>query len=308
MISYEQVDSMSNHTSPFTLGALDLSPVYPEMNPADAIAMTLEIPPLLEDMGYSRYWLAEHHGDKVAHSCPELLVPVIAERTRKMRVGTAGILLRLHSPLRVAKDFKLLHAVYPGRIDLGIARGTTSPEVTTLLRDGAQNEVNFESKVAELIGYLRENTEIAANPGGVSPPQIWMLGRNITSMNLAIQHGTAFCFAAFLVEPTVDLADSLNVYRTGFIPSAEFPQPVCSIAVAGVCAATDEKASEINQAENPISVYATVVGSPGTCGKAIRTLHEKTGVTEFIFLDLCRRMEDKVESYRLLAEELLQNR
>ena len=296
---------MSNHMPPFTLGALDLSPVFPGMNPADAISMTLELPPLLEDMGYSRYWLAEHHGDLVAHSCPELLVPVIAERTRKMRVGTAGILLRLHSPFRVAKDFKLLHSIFPGRIDLGIARGNTSPEMTTLLRDGAQNEVIFEDKVAELIGYLREKTEMVANPRGVPPPQIWMLGRNVTSMNLAIQHGTAFCFAAFLVEPTVDPTDSLKVYRAQFVPSADFPQPMCSIAIAGVCAQTDAKASEIAQAENPISVYATVVGGPRTCGEAIRTLHQKTGVTEFIFLDLCERMEDKLESYRLLAEELL---
>ena len=299
---------MSNHMPPFTLGALDLSPVYPEMNPADAISMTLEQPPLLEDMGYSRYWLAEHHGDKLAHSCPELLVPVIAERTRKMRVGTAGILLRLHSPLRVAKDFKLLHAIYPGRIDLGIARGHTSPETTALLRDGAQNEVNFEGKVEELIGYLREDREMLANPRGVPPPQIWMLGRNVTSMNLAIQLGTAFCFAAFLVEPTADLADPIKVYQTQFVPSADFPHPMCSIAVAGACAQTDAKALEMAHAESPIGVYATVVGSPRTCGEAIRTLHQKTGVTEFIFLDLCRYLEDKLESYRLLAEELLQNR
>lgn len=299
---------MSNHTPPFTLGALDLSPVYPGTNPADAIRLTLELPPLLEEMGYSRYWLAEHHGEIVAHSCPELLVPIIAERTRKMRVGTAGILLRLHSPLRVAKDFKLLHAIFPGRIDLGIARGKTSPEMTALLRDGALDEVNFEGKVEELIGYLREKTEIVANPQGVPPPQLWMLGRNVTSMNLAIQHGTAFCFAAFLVEPTVDPADSIKTYQTQFIPSTDFPEPMCSIAVAGICAATDAQASEMVQRENPVSVYTTVVGSPRTCGEAIRTLHEKTGVTEFIFLDLCERMEDKVESYRLLAEELLQNK
>src|SRR5712671_3615743 len=101
--------------SQFTLGALDLSPVPAGASPAAAIQTTLQTAPLLEGFGYSRYWMAEHHGAFVSHSSPELLVPVIAGLTKKMRVGVAGILLRLHSPLKVAKNFRLLEAVYPGR-------------------------------------------------------------------------------------------------------------------------------------------------------------------------------------------------
>jgi Luciferase-like monooxygenase len=134
---------MSNGLPPLTLGALDLSPVFRGMKPVDAIAMTLEIAPMHEAFGYSRYWLAEHHGPKVAHSSPELLVSIIAARTQRMHIGTAGILLRLHSPLKVAKKNRLLHSIFPDRIDLGIARGGTAPEQEILLRSGAGEEVSL---------------------------------------------------------------------------------------------------------------------------------------------------------------------
>lgn len=296
---------MSNGLPPLTLGALDLSPVFRGMKPVDAIAMTLEIAPMLEAFGYSRYWLAEHHGPKVAHSSPELLVSIIAARTQRMHIGTAGILLRLHSPLKVAKNFRLLHSIFPDRIDLGIARGGTAPEQEILLRSGASEEVTFESKVSDLLAYLRETTEVVANPQGVRPPQIWMLGSNATSMHLATLHGTAFCFASFLANRAIDPADVLKVYRAEFLPSADFPEPKGSIAFAGVCANTDARAEELAQQETPIGLFPTIVGSQKSCGHAVRELHLKTGITEFVFLDLCHRFEDKLESYRLLAEELL---
>ncbi len=296
---------MSNRLPPLTLGALDLSPVFRGTEPVDAIAMTLEIAPMLEAFGYSRYWLAEHHGPKVAHSSPELLVPIIAARTQRMHIGTAGILLRLHSPLKVAKNFRLLQSIFPDRIDLGIARGGTVPEQEILLRNGASKEVSFESKVSDLLAYLRETTEIVANPQGVRPPQIWMLGSNVTSMHLATLHGTAFCFASFLANRAIDPATVLSVYRAEFLPSADFPEPKGSIAFAGVCAHTDTRAAELAQEETPIGLFPTVVGSPKSCGQAVRELHLRTGITEFVFLDLCHRVEDKLESYRLLAEELL---
>jgi len=145
---------MSKSLLRFTLGALDLSPVFAGTKASDAIEMTLKVAPALEGFGYSRYWLAEHHGPMVAHSSPELLVPVIAGLTKRMRVGTAGILLRLYSPFKVAKDFRLLHSVFPDRIDLGIARGTAR-EQELLLRDGVNSQVNFEQKVSDLVSFLR---------------------------------------------------------------------------------------------------------------------------------------------------------
>ena len=296
---------MPKHVPPFTLGALELSPVFPGINPSEAVAMTLEIAPMLEGFGYSRYWLAEHHSSKVAHSCPELLLPLIAVRTQRMRIGAGGILLRLHSPLKIAKDFKLLHSIFPNRIDLGIARGGTPPEMTKLLRNSSAEEASFENQISELLCYLRETATIVANPQGVQPPEVWMLGSNVTSMHLAALHGTAFCFACFLANPATDPANVLKIYSREFAASAEFVEPKSSIAFAGVCMRTDARAQELAQKETPIGMYPTVVGSPKTCGDVVRNLHGRTGVTEFVFLDMCQRLEDKLESYRLLAEELL---
>ena len=295
---------MSKSLPQFTLGALDLSPVFAGTRSSDSIQMTLKVAPELEGFGYSRYWLAEHHGPMVAHSSPELLVPVIAGLTKRMRVGTAGILLRLYSPFKVAKDFRLLHAVFPDRIDLGIARGTAR-EQELLLRDGASSDVNFAEKVSDLVSFLRGTAAMPANPLHVPPPQIWMLGRSTSSMRLATIHGTAFCFACFLAGQTVDPAAVLATYRSQFKPSADCPEPKCSIAVAGVCASTDAKAAELVNQETPIGVDSTVVGSPKSCARKIRELHHSTGATEFIFLDMCQQIEDKLESYRLLAEALL---
>jgi luciferase family oxidoreductase group 1 len=290
--------------SPFTLGALDLTPVPADASPVAAIQTTLQIAPVLEGFGYSRYWMAEHHGPFVSHSSPELLVPVIAGLTKKMRVGVAGILLRLHSPLKVAKNFRLLEAVYPGRIDLGIARATTKPEQEVLLRDGNRCEVDFEKKVGELVSFLRENSGQFANPQDVPAPPIWMLGSNTTSMRLASVHGTSFCYAAFLA-PKGDPAGVLSAYRAEFTPSEDLPEPKYSIAVAGICASTDARALELLGDEYPVGAWPGVVGSQETCLRILRTLHEDTGATEFVFLDMCLRAEDKVESYRLLAEALL---
>ena len=144
-----------------------------------------------------------------------------------------------------------------------------------------------------------------ANPLHVPPPQIWMLGRSTSSMRLATIHGTAFCFACFLADQAVDPAAVLATYRAEFKPSADCLEPKCSIAVAGVCATTDTKAAELVNQETPIGVDSTVVGSPESCARKIRELHHQTGATEFIFLDMCQQIEDKLESYRLLAEALL---
>src|SRR5258708_36849879 len=127
---------MSPSLPQFPLGALDLSPVLPGGTPVDAIHTTLQTAPVLEGFGYSRYWLAGHHGPFVSHSSPELLVPVLAGLTKKKRVGVAGILLRLHSPVKVAKNLRLLPGLYPRRGDLGIARATPKPEPAVLLCAG----------------------------------------------------------------------------------------------------------------------------------------------------------------------------
>lgn len=288
----------------FSLGALDLSPVYPGKTAQDAVWETLELAPRVEEFGYSRYWLAEHHGPRIAHSSPELLLPVVAGLTQRMRIGTAGVLLLFYSPLKVAKNFRLLHSIYPDRVDLGLARGMLNPETTTLLRDGATDPVDYQTKVSDLVGYLRGNSKIVVNPHNAFPPEVWMLGSNTTSLELAANHGTAFCFAGFL-NKSQDLPELMARYRADFKPSIEMRAPKCAIALAGVCAATDAAAQALLPADIPYQVHPTMVGSQDTCRRQLEKLRCETEVTEFIFLDMCRAFEDRVDSYRRLAEAVL---
>src|SRR5581483_11921742 len=219
------------------LGVLDFSPVHPGMRAEDAIGATLQLAPTVESFGYSRYWLGEHHSSSVAHSCPELLIPAIVGLTDRMRVGPAGILLGLYSPFKVAKTFKLLHALYPDRVDLGIARGGVTddiqPLVQPLVRHGIDQDAEFKMKVAELVSYLRGTSRITFNPD-VRPPDIWMLGSQTTSMQMAACHGTAFSLAKFLGKEPIDEASVFSTYRDKFLPTHHLPEPTCNIAVAGV--------------------------------------------------------------------------
>src|SRR5579859_4681025 len=122
----------------FQLGALDLCRLYDGHKPSDTVWETIELAQLLESYGYGRYWLAEHHTADVAHSSPEILTPIVAGLTRRIIVGPAGVLLRFHSPLKVAKDFRLLHTLYPGRVDLGLARGGVPEIIEKELRQSSK--------------------------------------------------------------------------------------------------------------------------------------------------------------------------
>ncbi|MBV9762784.1 MAG: MsnO8 family LLM class oxidoreductase [Acidobacteriaceae bacterium] len=289
--------------SSFTLGALDFSAVFPGSSTGEALWNTLELAPYLESLGYVRYWLGEHHSPRVAHSSPELLVSLIAGLTDRMKVGTAGVLLRLHSPLKVAKDFQLLEAVYPSRIDLGIARGSAAPPVETLLRDGATHEINFEDKVTELLSYVRGSANVAVHPRSATPPEVWLLGSNKVSMQLAAAHATAFCYAHFIAH--AEPSTVINAYREQFRASPGFSEPKCSIALAGICASSDNQAQALTVAEPPVSVVQTIIGSAEKWRREIESLKEQTGVTEFVILDMCQSDADKRNSYRLLAEAIL---
>jgi alkanesulfonate monooxygenase SsuD/methylene tetrahydromethanopterin reductase-like flavin-dependent oxidoreductase (luciferase family) len=132
-----------------------------------------------------------------------------------------------------------------------------------------------------------------------------MLGQNTISMELAARHGTAFSFAAFLAGPNVDEAMVLERYRGTFQPTSELAEPKCSIAVAGVCARTDAEARTLLNNDSPIGVFPTVVGSPKTCAHEIWAHYARTGITEFVFLDMCRALNDRRDSYQLLASALL---
>jgi luciferase family oxidoreductase group 1 len=296
-----------NNTPCFELGALDLCRVRDGVRHSEMIWETLDLAPRLETFGYSRYWIAEHHSEQVAHSSPEVLIPILAGVTDRIRIGAAGVLLRYHSPFKVANSFRLLHAVFPRRIDLGLARGSV-PELTReLLLGRGVEETAYEDKVEQLLEFLRGQGKTGATPLGVFPPEVWLLGSKIVSAALAAQNGTCFCFARFLGYGSDDCSEAINQYKECFVGSKELAQPRWCVAVAGVCAESESRARELaggKVGDNVRGLIVNVIGDPKHCRSTFLDMAEMYSTSQFVFLDVCPTFEARLNSYRLLAEAL----
>jgi luciferase family oxidoreductase group 1 len=220
----------------YRLGVLDQSPIAAGRTPADAIAETIELAQLAEQLGYERYWLAEHHAsESFAGSCPELLAAHVAQSTRSIRVGTGGVMLMHCSALEVAEQFRLLETLHPGRIDLGIGRapGADAHAIRALCPNDGEPDVaqrRFETKLRELTELLRSDTvharpsaRVFAQPRGPGMPEPWLLGSGTTSAMLAAKLGWSFCFAQFISGATGALV--VDTYREAFVASPWLDRP-----------------------------------------------------------------------------------
>ena len=213
----------------------------------DAFAESVELARLVERLGFVRYWFAEHHGmASIASSAPEILIEHIASATTSIRVGSGGIMLPNHTPLRVAEVFHTLHALHPDRIDLGMGRAPgTDPATSRALRpfDGDQ----FPSQVQELLALSRGAfppdhvfASVKVVPGDVALPPIWVLASSGATAAFSGSLGLGYAFARhFSPNPP---GPALAAYRDNFRPSAEFPRPHVIVGVSAICAPTDEEA------------------------------------------------------------------
>jgi luciferase family oxidoreductase group 1 len=235
------------------VSALDLSPVVSGSSAGDALRNTLDLAQHVETLGFARYWLAEHHNaGGLASSSPEILIGLVARATRAMRVGSGGIMLPNHSPLKVAEWFRLLQALFPGRIDLGLGRAPgTDPRTARALRRGAPPLADdFAAQFDELSGYLTDTPAagslgppIRAIPLGVPSPALWMLGSSDYGGAFAARHGLGFAFARH-INPT-DAVAVLRGYRATFRPSPALRAPDAILALSIVCADSDAEAEEL---------------------------------------------------------------
>lgn len=285
---------------PFQLGALDFCHLHDGVWPVQVLCETLDLAPRVESFGYSRYWLAEHHNPNIAHGSPEVLLPLLAASTSAMRVGTAGVLLNYYSPYKVASVFRALSALFPRRIDLGLARGSSGEPVRRAML-GEAPQIPYPEKVGELLAYLRGKSEPVVHPAGTPPPEVWVLGSQTTSLAVAAEHGAAFCLALFLHETETDICALLDDYRARFQPSPELEAPRWAVAVAGACAEREEDARQHARNRLPF-VTPTLVGTPEQCREGLEEIRQRAGTGEIVFLDLCRAFDDRVRSYELLAE------
>lgn len=303
------------------LSMLDLVAVREGGTVADALAIALRTAQHAEKLGFTRYWLAEHHNmSGIASSATAVLVGHIAGGTERIRVGSGGVMLPNHAPLVVAEAFGTLAELYPGRIDLGLGRapGTDGLTMRALRRDRVETEEDFPRDVAELqrlLGPVQPGQRLIAMPGAGTHVPIWLLGSSLFSAQLAAERGLPYAFASHFAPRL--LLQAVDLYRRLFKPSATLEKPYVVIGVPLIAAPTDEEAEFLasstyqrvlgiltgdrRRLQPPVPHYraqlapqeraaiddflaAAVVGGPGTVREGLARLADLTQADEFMLV------------------------
>ena len=318
---------------------LDLVTVRQGGSVADAIAIARRTAQHAEKLGFTRYWLAEHHNmPGVASSATAVLVGHLAGATSRIRVGSGGIMLPNHAPLVVAEAFGTLAELYPGRIDLGLGRapGTDRATMRALRRHHVETEDDFPREVSELQRLLapaRPGQRLVAMPGAGTMVPIWLLGSSLYSAQLAAERGLPYAFASHFAPRL--LLQAIALYRQHFRPSAQLHKPYVIIGVPLVAADSDEEADYLasshyqrvlgiltNQRralQPPVPHYleslpapqraaildflaAGVVGGPETVRQGLIRLVELTGADELMLVSDVFDLEQRLRSLDLTVQ------
>jgi luciferase family oxidoreductase group 1 len=240
---------------PFKLSVLDQSPIAEGSTGSQALRNTIDLARLCDELGYHRYWVAEHHGGPMlAGPSPEALIGPIAAATSRIRVGSGGVMLPHYSPFKVAETFSLLAGLFPGRIDLGLGRAAGTDPMTTfaLQRDRRQAAADdFPQQLAELLAYLDDRmpddhpfARLAKTlPGRPEQPEPWLLGSSQQSAIWAAELALPYAFADFINSGGADFA---ALYRERFAEHEHAnARPQTAVAVWTICAETDEQAQRL---------------------------------------------------------------
>jgi luciferase family oxidoreductase group 1 len=323
------------------LSVLDLVPVRAGSTATEALAESVELAQTAERLGYVRYWFAEHHGMAgIASSVPEILIEHIASATQRIRVGSGGIMLPNHAPLRVAESFHTLEALHPGRIDLGIGRAPgTDPATSRALRPFDSDQ--FPEQVREMMALSAGTfapdhpfASVQVVPSGVSLPPIWVLASSGATAAWAGSLGLGYGFARHF-SPTPP-GPAVRAYREAFTPSARFPAPHVILGVSIICAPTADEAEymasstdlawvrlhrrEFKPLPSPEEasqyVYSPVervvvdmnrarhfIGTPSKVASLIRNLVADTGADEVMVTSMVYGRVERLRGYELLAAE-----
>jgi len=322
------------------LSVLDLAPIAEGTSTAGAFAQTVRLAQTVERLGYERLWYAEHHGmPSIASSSPDILIASAGAHTSRIRIGSGGVMLPNHVPLRVAEDFRTLEGLYPGRVDLGIGRagGSDGRTLQALRSFGGEH---FSEQLAELLAFDTDGfpdghpfASVRVVPDNVTLPPIWLLGSSGASAHAAGQLGMGYAFAAhFSATPPKPAFDA---YRQGFVPSAQFPEPHMIVCLSVLVAPTDEEAQflsgsqelswalfhsgQVRKLLSPEEAAAHrysaqemaiienqrplwIAGSPETAKRKILEKIEGSGASEVMISTTAFDYDSRLRSYRLLAE------
>jgi len=241
------------------LSVLDLVPVRVDQSTSDALTATLRLAQTADRLGYTRYWVAEHHNmPSVAATSPPVLVALVGAHTTNLRLGSGGVMLPNHAPLAVAEQFALLEAAYPGRIDLGIGRAPGSDPVTSyMLRKPAGRDDRDIDLFPEYLDHVaalmsphggrvvlpQQEYILKATPSAATQPRLWLLGSSDYSAHLAAAKGLPYVFAHHFTGRGTD--EALRIYRSEFVPSDLTPEPTTFLTVNAAVAPTREEAEAL---------------------------------------------------------------
>ncbi|MYA16195.1 MAG: LLM class flavin-dependent oxidoreductase [Gammaproteobacteria bacterium] len=327
---------------PLKLGVLDQSPIARGEEATDAIANTMALAKRCDELGYHRYWVAEHHASNtLASSSPEILITRLAAETERIRVGSGGVMLSHYSPFKVAENFRLLEVLYPGRIDLGVGRAPGSDGLTAaaLAYGNPLGIEYYPAKVKDLIAFVSGGTPITeafhdlkATPRTATTPEVWMLVSSYDSAAYAARFGLPYSHAHF-IAPQLAI-EALQQYRERFAPE-HLTKAYASVGVFAIAVEDPERAGlfrrmrEIQRirrdrgqrgpaptleeaAEWPFTDEELkairhrrsrqIIGTPEEVKADIEDLAAQSGADEAILLTITPTFADRLRSYELIAE------
>lgn len=333
-----------NVSNRLRLSVLDQSVAVAGRGQDESIRQSLSLAQHAESLGYDRFWVSEHHNHpSIVGTAPEVLMAAIAARTQRIRIGSAGVMLPHYASLKVAEQFRVLDALAPGRIDLGVGRAPGSDGRTAqLLNSDRHASDNFPQRVMEMQAWVTGQPLPAGHPGhnvfayptSETAPDVWMLGSSDYGAQLAAHLGLPYAFAWFITDGQgVDQA--LRLYRETFRPSARWARPQATVCVWALAADTDEQAWHLFESrarwrmdrnlgrigpmlppEQALRAYTpseqlalaqlkenALVGSASVVAEKLRGLADRLGVTEVVVITWTHDPQAQRRSYELLAQE-----
>ncbi|WP_211747055.1 MsnO8 family LLM class oxidoreductase [Paenibacillus sp. Marseille-Q4541] len=302
------------------LGILDLVPSLMGVSAEEALRQSVQLAIQGEKWGYQRYWTSEHHNLPGTESAsPEVLLSHIGAKTERIKLGSGAVLLPYHHPIRVAEHYHMLAALYPGRIELGIGRapGGSAHLSMALAGNYLEKVVQYPELIKQLQDLLHsrysfDGEPILAKPVPETPPSLWLLGTNVKSAEYAAKFGTGYVFGQFMSEQNG--LDILQKYREQFVPSENLAEPKASIAVNVICASSADEAHswkeealilhrKLTGGITEVPSYSSIIGHPKEVKQELLELVNTTGCNQILISTRVASYEQRLLSYRLLAEE-----
>jgi luciferase family oxidoreductase group 1 len=327
------------------LSVLDQSPVISGLGARRALEETIALARRADELGYHRYWLAEHHAiAALADPCPEVLLARLGAETKRIRIGSGGVLLPYYSPFRTAESFRMLEALYPGRVDLGIGRAPGGDARTAQAVNGGRfpESDRFPEQVWELVGHLQGALppdhpfkRVRLQPEVAGVPQVWLLGSSDFSGALAAQLGLRFAFAHFINAQGGEQVS--RFYRENFQPSGRLESPETLVCTFLICGENDDEAEQLaasidlrrlHMALNIDSPVPTpeeaarhqykpeerqyvlsqraraIIGGPQKCRRELEEMAARYGADEMMVLTITGDYASRLRSYERLINAM----